>query len=248
MGTFSKKKVRRFTITKKIWHREIIQLARQMHTDRWRYVADAGCGWTGLLKEVWDEDWENWPEKSRPILGVGFDLDKESIAQSRACAAKEGLPLCYLITSIEDLTVLRGYKFDVIFCWEVMYLLDNIRLDNCIASIHSILRSNGLFACGTLCHRSKPDKVMDSFYLAIEKNIAPYNAYQRLNTDYVKVLQKHGFSVNPKVIRVSADEYNTKIKDEPIEEFWFKKEEDRRVFYTEYGKDVWLCTVKKGKG
>jgi hypothetical protein len=123
-----------------------------------------------------------------------------------------------------------------------MYLLDDEKLDRVIASVREILGKNGLFACGTLCHRSVPDPVMDAFYPAIAKKIAPYTPYPRLNTEYEKALRKHGFSVEPGRIRVSDEEYVARFKERPPEEFWFEDDASRRVFYTEYGKDVWLCT------
>lgn len=234
----------RWTLTKAIWHREMIRLARQRHP-AWRRVIDAGCGWTGMLERIWEQD---WPIEQQPILGVGFDTSEESVAKCRNRVAETHRPILYLVAGFDDLMPFEGIEFDVIFCWEVMYLLDDAQLDRAIGAMRTLLSEDGIFVCGTLCHRSVPDEVMDSFYPNIAKNIAPNKPHWRLESDYVNMLRKHGLGVEVERIRVSQEEYAAKVEPLPPEKFWFESDAHRRTFYCDYGKSVWLCTPVGGAG
>ena len=228
----------RWSLTKAIWHTELIRFARQRHPD-WTCVADAGCGWMGLLERAWSQDWS---AGKKPVFGLGFDVSEQSVVKSRSRLVETRLPLLYLVADFDDLALFKGVEFDVIFCWEVLYLLDDDHLDRAVAAMRSLLSKDGILVCGTLCHRSVPDEVMDTFYPNIAKNIAPNKPYWRLESDYVQMLQKHGFKVEVERIRVSPEEYAAKFEPLPPEQFWFETDAHRRAFYCDYGKSVWLCT------
>lgn len=232
----------RWTITKTIWHENLIRFARERHPD-WRYVADVGCGWTGLLKRAFQQ---KWPVGSAPILGIGTDIDERSLAKSREAVLGTRLPLLYLNASIEDMAVLvlQGCEFDVMFCWEVLYLLDDEQLDRAVASMRSLLAKDGLLAISTMCRRGDPDDIMDAFIPSIQKKIAPCIGHWRQEAEYIRMFEKYGFSVEVERIRVTPEEYATSFVEQPLDLFWLPDEASRRAYYLDYGHAAWLCALK----
>lgn len=227
--------------TKPIWHRQLVQIARKK-AERLQYVADIACGSTGLLSRLFKGRIE---PSSRTILGIGIDRDLAVVKQAQLQAVDSNLPLYYMRADMQDLSSMSALTFDVVFCWETFYLLTNAELQSALKWIKRILNSDGIFICGALGPRTRPDPVVDPYCEAAEKKIRPNRATWRTVDEYLCLLRQSGFEIEYKRIFVSESLYLRNIAGLPPKEMLFQSETHMHEYYTKVGKSVWICSLSK---
>lgn len=142
-------------------YKKIIDMAGPFDGAR---ILDYGCGSGGIVNIVLQE-----PIRPQYVLAV--DSDKEAtddIEYEYEDEIKKGILKSQLVTSPLDL---KGQKFDIIFCHNVLEYIDN--KEQFIKDLYDLLSNNGVFI---LSHQDFDSEIYNSSYRNLTRDLVSYFA------------------------------------------------------------------------